>query len=190
MITDGKKLHYLTAKSLSALLTGITSNHKGDFYSLNCFHSYSTKEKLKKHEKVCNDDDYCFVEMPNDDKKILKHNYEEKSWKVPAVIYADVEYLLEKMHSCPNNIKKSFTEKKTKRTSSGYSLLTNCSLDSVENNLDCYRGKDCMERFCKDLKEHATKIINYEEIEMIPLTDEENLILIKMIKMHLNYTIK
>ena len=47
-----------------------------------------------------------------------------------------------------------------------------------------------MERFCKNLKEHATKIINYEEIEMIPLTDEENLILIKMIKMHLNYTIK
>ena len=78
MITDGKKLHYLTVKSLSALLTGITSNRKGDFYSLNCFHSYRTKEKLKKHEKVCNDDDYCFVEMPNDDKKILKHNYEEK----------------------------------------------------------------------------------------------------------------
>ena len=78
MITDGKKLHYLTVKSLSALLTGITSNRKGDFYSLNCFHSYRTKEKLKKYEKVCNDDDYCFVEMPNDDKKILKHNYEEK----------------------------------------------------------------------------------------------------------------
>ena len=31
-----------------------------------------------------------------------------------------------------------------------------------------------MERFCKDLKEHATKIINYDKKEMIPLTDEEN----------------
>ena len=31
-----------------------------------------------------------------------------------------------------------------------------------------------MERFCKDLKEHATKIINYEKKEMIPLTDKEN----------------
>ena len=30
-----------------------------------------------------------------------------------------------------------------------------------------------MERFCKDLKQHATQIINYEK-EMIPLTDEEN----------------
>ena len=31
-----------------------------------------------------------------------------------------------------------------------------------------------MEKFCKNLKEHATRIINYEKKEMIPLTDEEN----------------
>ena len=40
-----------SVKSLSALLRGITSNHNGDFYCLNCFRLYSTKEKLKKHEK-------------------------------------------------------------------------------------------------------------------------------------------
>ena len=47
MITDGKKWHYLAVKSLSALLRGITSKHVGDFHCLNCFHSYSTKKKLK-----------------------------------------------------------------------------------------------------------------------------------------------
>ena len=31
-----------------------------------------------------------------------------------------------------------------------------------------------MEKFCKDWKEHAMKIINYEKKEMLPLTDEEN----------------
>ena len=31
-----------------------------------------------------------------------------------------------------------------------------------------------MERFCKDLREHAMKIINYEKKEMIPLNDKEN----------------
>ena len=30
-----------------------------------------------------------------------------------------------------------------------------------------------MERFCKDLKKHSIKIINYEE-KIIPLNDEEN----------------
>ena len=44
MIIDGKKLHYLAAKKLSALLRGITSKHERDFYCLNCFQSYSTNK--------------------------------------------------------------------------------------------------------------------------------------------------
>ena len=48
MITDGKKWHYLAVKRLFTLLRGIKSNHVGDFYCLNIFHSYSTKNKLKK----------------------------------------------------------------------------------------------------------------------------------------------
>ena len=163
MISDGKKCHYLTVKRLPALPRGVTSNRNGDFYCLNCFHSYSTKEKLKKHERVCNGHDYCYVEMPNEESKVLKCNYGEKSWKVSAIIYADLECLLEKMHSCQNNPEKSHTEKKTKHTPSGYSLFTNCSFNSAENKLDNYRGKDCVERFCKDLKYHAMKIIGYEK---------------------------
>ena len=31
-----------------------------------------------------------------------------------------------------------------------------------------------MKKFYKDLKEHATKIINYEKKNMMPLTIEEN----------------
>ena len=45
---------------------------------------------------------------------------------------------------------------------SGYSLLRQCSFDLTKNMLECYRDKDCMERFCKNLKEHETKIISYE----------------------------
>ena len=51
MITDCKKWHYLAVKSLSALLRGITSNHNGDFYCLNCFLSYSTEKKNLKSMK-------------------------------------------------------------------------------------------------------------------------------------------
>ena len=38
--------HYLALK-LSALLHGITAKHKGDFYCLNCPHSFRTESKLK-----------------------------------------------------------------------------------------------------------------------------------------------
>ena len=51
MITDGENWHYLVVKHLPGLLKGITSNHEEDFYCLNCFHSYRTKNKLKEHKK-------------------------------------------------------------------------------------------------------------------------------------------
>ena len=70
MITDGKKWHYLALKSLSTLLGRITSKHDGDFYFLNCFHSYTTGNKLKKHKNVCGNHDCCYVKMPKEDNKI------------------------------------------------------------------------------------------------------------------------
>ena len=51
MISNSENGHYLVVKSLSGLHTGITSNHKEDFYCLNCFHSYRTKNKLEAHKK-------------------------------------------------------------------------------------------------------------------------------------------
>ena len=60
------------------------------------FSFVQSKRKTQKHEKVCNDHDYCFVEMPNKDNKILKYNHGEKSLNAPFMIYADLECLLEK----------------------------------------------------------------------------------------------
>ena len=66
MITDGKKWYYIAlkreptndgfnrpTKSLSTLFRGIISNHDGDFYCLNCLHSFSTDNALKKNMKDC-----------------------------------------------------------------------------------------------------------------------------------------
>ena len=52
MITNGEKWHYLTVKNLPGLLRRITSAHKEDFYCLNCFHSYRTRNKLESHKKM------------------------------------------------------------------------------------------------------------------------------------------
>ena len=113
MITDGTtNWHYLAIKDISGLLRGIISNHNGEFYCLNCFHSYTTKRKLKKHERVCEDHDFCDIIMPSEDNKILKYNPGEQSLKVPLIIYADLECLLQKINTCQNNPDKSYTGEK------------------------------------------------------------------------------
>ena len=174
MITDGTgNWHYLAVKSTSGVLRGITSNHNGDFYCLNCFHPYTTEKKLRKHERICNDHDFCHLKMPDEDNKILKYIPGEKSLKVPFSIYADLECLLRKINTCSNNSDKSYTEKKATHKPSGYYFVTLCSFDKSKNEQKYYRGKNCMKIFCKDLKDQAMKIINYEKKEMIPLTDEE-----------------
>ena len=45
--------------------------------------------------------------MHETDNNTLKYNYGDKSMKVPFVIYANTEFLLEKIHTCYNNPEKS-----------------------------------------------------------------------------------
>ena len=113
--------------------------------------------------------------MPTKINNIIKYNHGEKSMKLPIVIYADLECLLEKMSTCINNPNESSTTKINKHTPSGYSIFTHCSFDKSKNKLNYYRGKDCTKKFSKDLREHVDKIINYEKKKMIPLTTEEKI---------------
>ena len=91
MITDkNNRWHYLAVKSSPALFRGITSSHYGDFYCLNCFHSYRTLNKLERHERMCNNHDYCRIDMPKENAKI-KYLPGERSLKAPFIVYADLE---------------------------------------------------------------------------------------------------
>ena len=153
MITDGKqsdeadKWHYIALKSertdngfnrpirsLSRLIRGVTSNNHGDFYSLNCLHLFRTDNALKRGERLCENNDYCYVEMPTEINKNLKYNHGEKSLKVPFTIYVDLECLLIKEQSCQNNPNESFTERKAMDEPCGYALSLVCSFDKQTPN--------------------------------------------------------
>ena len=99
MITDeNNRWHYLTVKSLLTLFRVITSSHNGDFYCLNFFHSYRTLNRLKRHERVCNNHDYCCINMPKEHEKI-EYLPGEKSLKASFLVYVDLECLLKTMLS-------------------------------------------------------------------------------------------
>ena len=154
--------------NLSELLERNSSNHHGDFYCLNCFNSYTSKNKLKEHEEICNNHDSYRIEMAKWSEKKLKYNQAKKSLKEPFATYLDLECFLKKEQSHSNNnnnnnIEESYLEKKAKHEPSGWSLFIRCSFDEKENKLNYYRGKDCTEELCKQLKENAMEINNREK---------------------------
>ena len=103
MIRNGENWHYLAVRSLSSLLRGISSNHDGDYYCLNCFHSYRTENKLNVHKKIRENHDYCNIEMPSPNNNLIKYNQGGKSLELTFIIYADLECLLKKINTCYNN---------------------------------------------------------------------------------------
>ena len=113
--------------------------------------------------------------MPTKDNNTIKYNQGEKSIKLPFTIYAHLECLLKKMSTCINNPNESSTTEINKHTPSGYSIFTSCSFDESKNKINYYRGDDCMKKFCKDLREHAMKTINYEKKRIVPLTTKEEI---------------
>ena len=88
--------HYLAVKTLSTLLRGITSKHHGNFYCLNCLHSFRT-EKLKSHENVFKNKDLCGTVMPSEKDNILEFDQYMKSNKMPYITYTDIESLIKKI---------------------------------------------------------------------------------------------
>ena len=88
---------------------------------------------------------------------------EKNLWKLHLLFMPTCSLYLKIWELVIMNLIKSSTTKISKNTPSGYSLFTHSWFDTTKTKLDCYRGKYCMERFCNDLKEHVTKIINYQK---------------------------
>ena len=53
--------HHLAVKKLSAFSCRKTSNHYGNFYRLNCLHPFKMENKLKLHEKACDDKGFSSI---------------------------------------------------------------------------------------------------------------------------------
>lgn len=79
---------------------------------------------------MCKNHDYCHVKIPEAHNKKLNYNQDQKSIKIPFIVYADTESLPEKIHTCDNDPEKLFTSKIKKYIACGYSLFAHCSYDN------------------------------------------------------------
>ena len=75
--------HYLAVKKVSISLRGTKSKRHDHFYCLNCLHSFRTESKLKSHEKVCKNKEFCGIVMRSEKDNISEINqYMMKSDKM------------------------------------------------------------------------------------------------------------
>ena len=82
--------------------------------------------------------------MPSEDTKILEFNQYKKSGTAPFIIYADLEYIIEKIDGCKNNPENLSTTKVSEHIPSGLSMSTVSSFRSTENKHDVYRREYCI----------------------------------------------
>ena len=61
--------------------------------------------------------------MPEENNKTLKYNEGEKFMRLPFIIIADLECLLEKINTCHNNPEKSSTTKVNNHTPSAWLFI-------------------------------------------------------------------
>ena len=115
--------------------------------------------------------------MPNEDNKSLKYNHGEKSLKVPFIIYADLECLLEKMQ---NNVK-IISKNLTKREKISLYLLVTQGIQFVHLT---------QQKMNVTSTEMKTKKLRLMKNKKFATYAKKNFSLMKMIKIHLNYTIK
>ena len=148
MISIREKWHYFAVKNLSAF---------GDFFCLNCFHSFATENKLQLHKEAFENKDFCTVNIPSADTKILQFDQYQKSEKASFIIYTDLDVKQKRLMDAKNNPENQSSTKVSEHIPSGFSISTISLFRSIKNNHDVYRGKDCMRKFCELLREHTMK---------------------------------
>ena len=119
LISDGQRFHYVLIKDLEKLVSnirGIIVNHRSALCR-NCFHLCSSSELLKKHQELRYDYDAAIITMPTK-KELLFKKHKAKIFS-PIVVYIDLESILEKVHSVPNDPKKTHSRLIEKHTPRG-----------------------------------------------------------------------
>ena len=111
--------------------------------------------------------------MP-DKNPIVRYSNGQHQFKVPFIMYADFESILEPIQGAKNNPNISSTRGINSHKPSGWCLHTTFAYGKVNNPTTQYRGADCVERFCEKIISEAKRLYSsFPEVPMLPLTKSQ-----------------
>ena len=162
LIADCEKKHYCVIKDMSKLLSSQITKHNGSIHiCLRCLNAFQTNEKLEIHKEICQSNE--FIEMPEEGTFIQFENH-IRSQKMPFVIYADFESLVESISGCEPNPKNCFTNQFQKHKPCGFCYHIKCSFNENLSKTVTYRMKsenaDISQIFVEMIEDDITRIQN------------------------------
>ena len=86
--------HSFCGKETILIIKTNNIKYHGDFYCFNSLHSFRTENKLKSDEKVCKNKYFCRNVIPSAIYNVLEFDQYMKSYKIPYIIYAHVDPLI------------------------------------------------------------------------------------------------
>ena len=174
MVSEDGIDHYTVIKSLSKLLKSSNTKHKcKQHFCMNCLQGFTQESSRDQHQVYCEDNESVRVEMPKQGSTV-EFKDGQNQFKVPFIMYADFESILELMDHRSPNPNQPYTNEVNQHTLSGWCVYSNITYGDVDNPLRLYRGKDCIETFCNYIKEEAHRLYHmFPEKPMDPLTKEQ-----------------
>ena len=174
LITDRNNKHYVAIKSLRRLLSMQNSKHKeSQHFCINCLQGFAEKKSRDEHLIYCRNNEAVRIEMTNR-KPIVHYSDGQYQFKVPFMMYADFESILEPIQGASNDPNMSPTRGVNIHMPSGWCVYSKFSYGNVTNPLTQYRGSDCVKKFCGHIISEAKRLYNsFPEKPMAPLTKSQ-----------------
>ena len=174
IISESNRKHYVAIKSLSRLLSSENTKHKGkEYFCNNCLQGF--KEESSRDEPIgyCVDNKSVKVEMPHKN-PIVQYSDGQFQFKVPFIMYADFESILEPIQGPGNDPRISSTRGINNHIPSGWCVRSDFAYRKIENPLKLYGEKDCVKKFCDHVIGKARRLYqSLPEVPLKPLTPKE-----------------
>ncbi|XP_078335318.1 uncharacterized protein LOC144626186 [Crassostrea virginica] len=159
LIQRGEGQHYCCIRNFNRLMGDQNEDNNQYFYCHYCLHGFTKRCLLEKHVSYCQLHGAQRTEMPSDDDKWLSYTDVSKQLKVPFVVYADFESILERQYGCQPDPKKSSTTKIARHVPSGFTYkVVGITPETTENHVT-YRGPDVMDVFIDHMVKLEDRII-------------------------------
>ena len=131
LITENSRKHYMAIKSLSRLLSKQNSKHKeAQHFCMNCLQGFREERPRDEHVDYCKNNVAVRIEMPHK-KPVVEYSDGQFQFKVPFIMYADFESILEPIQVPGNNPSISSMRGVNVHTPSGWCIFSKFAYGKV-----------------------------------------------------------